>query len=343
MNTTEEEVTSIREELERQFDANPQDSTAKPTETPTTAMSTDAPPETTSATPKPSETTVPSGTPETPETAATEATRPIPERLKAEWGSKWDQLDPAVKKQFHAYESDIGRVTSKYGQAAKNWNETLRMAAPYQEMISSEGGTLHGAVSNLLETARILRQGLPEQKVQLVKEMIRHFNIPFQPGAATSPQADDPSSLGQPSGASPELIDRLTQLERRVLTGDAEQVHNLRERVNSEVETFLADTANIYLQEPGYLNTMQALIRSGKADNLKSAYDQAAWLHDRTRQLEIAKINQQKSSTAAAQAARARTAAVSTNGTSPGPLRRDPNKMSLRETLEAAFDGDLET
>lgn len=87
---------------------------------------------------------------------------------------------------------------------------------------------------------------------------------------------------------------------------------------------------------------MQKLIRAGAAADLKSAYEQAAWLHDRTRQLEIAKANQHRVKDVVGQANRARQAAVSVNGNSPGPVKRDQSKMTLRETLEAAYNGDLD-
>ncbi len=261
---------------------------------------------------------------------AAAAGRGIPERLKAKWGATWDKIDPQVKEQFHAYETDIGRLSSKYGKSAKAWEDTLKVYAPYEAIVKEEGGNFHGAVANLFETARLLRKGTPEQKAHLLQQIATTFSIPFPDGQTP---AAHPSA---------EMINRLNALERQALTSEAEVVHTTRERVNSEVDAFLADSANIYIQEPGYLDTMQALISSGKAPDLKSAYDQAAWLHERTRQLEIAKANQNRITAASNQAARARSAAVSVNGLSPGPAKRDQSKMTLRETLEAAYDGDLE-
>lgn len=270
--------------------------------------------------------------------AAADANRPIPERLKAKWGDKWEKLDPATRAQFHDYESDIGRVTSKYGKDAKAWNDTLRVFAPYEQMVRAEGGTVHTAMGNLLETARILRQGTPEQKVHMVQQMLHAYGINL-PGAGNAAPAGE-STQAASSGLSPELLNRINQLERGLLTREAEETHNTRQQVNSAVETFLADSANVYLQEPGYLDTMQALIRSGKADDLKSAYDQAAWLHDRPREMEIAKRNLTRTSAAAGAAVRAKSAAVSMNGSSPGLAVRDLSKLSLRDELAAHLDGD---
>lgn len=346
-NTEVTEVPSFREELTKQFEAveapapaNPGLDTSAPpppslapTPTPLTAA---APP----AGQKPGEDPAQDAKDVAALKAAEAANRPIPERLKEKWGQTWDKLEPAVKEQFHAYESDIGRLAFKYGKGAKNWEEVSKAAAPYESMLRQEGATLQGAVGNLLETARILRQGAPEQKLALVQAMCKNFGINL--GALTG-QAAEASSAAPSSapGLSPELLDRIANIERTVLTRDAETVHNTREQVNSELQTFLGDPANVYLQEPGYLDTMSALISSGKAVDLKSAYEQAAWLHDRPRELEIAKRHAQRIQSSAAAASVAKTAAVSVNGTSTGTPRLDTSKMTLREALEASFDGTL--
>lgn len=322
-----EESSPFREELERQFEEAGSDDTLTPE--PQAA----AEPEV-KATPAEGEKPGDNPAQDAQDTAdlerAAAAGRAIPERLKAKWGATWDKIDPAVREQFHAYESDIGRLSSKYGKAAKSWEETLKVYAPYEAIVKEEGGNFHGALANLFETGRLLRKGTPEQKAHLLRQIATTFNIPFPDG--TQPQA----------GPSDELVNRLNAFERQALTSQAELEHTTRERVNSEVEAFIGDPKNIYLQEPGYLETMQKLIRSGAAADLKSAYEQAAWLHDRTRQLEIAKANQNRVKGVVGQANRARQAAVSVNGNSPGPVKRDQSQMSLRETLSAAYDGDLD-
>ena len=265
------------------------------------------------------------------------AERAIPERLKGRFADKWATLPPDVKDSFHEYESNIGRLASTYGQRAKSWEESQRVFAPYAEMVQKEGGNYHSAVGNLLETARILRQGSPEQKVVLLRQTASAFGVSLQDLVGI------PTQEGQPPRSEPNeaLINRLNALEREVLTTRGQESHNARTQVDSEIETFVADTSNIYLQEPGYLDTMATLIRAGKAANLPEAYQQAAWLHERPRQLEIAKANQQRTDSSRDAANRAKRASVSVNGSTPGNVRVDMSKLSLRDALSAAFDGEL--
>lgn len=284
----------------------------------------------------------PVGTPGAPEGAPTGAVpgaepaeRPIPERLKGKIEAQWAALPKEVRGQFHEYESAIGRMADKYGKAAQNWSNVEKTVSPYMEMIRAEGGNVHGAIANLFETARLLRQGSPEQKQGLLIQMAKAYGIPI-PGAALEGQQP------QPGAVSPELINRLNYLERAVLTREAESVHNVQAQVGSDIEAFVADPANIYVKEPGFLDTMAQLIDNGRAANLADAYKQAAWLHDGTREQEIGKAITARNAPRINQAQRARAAAVSVNGNAPGTVRLDPSKLSLRDTLAAAYDGELE-
>jgi hypothetical protein len=265
--------------------------------------------------------------------------RPIPERLKAKFGEKWAILPPEVKTAFHDYESHVGGIVNKYGKAAKAWEEVQQITAPYEAMVKSEGGTLHTAMSSLFETARILRQGSPEQKIGLVQAIVKQFNVPM-PGAPAPTGEATPQPT--PAGLSPELLNRFNQLEQRVLTNDAREVYTVRAKVDSDLAAFTSDPANVYIHEPGYLDTMAALIRAEKAETLEEAYQQAAWLHEGPRKLEIAKITANRNQPRVQQAQQARRAGISVNGNAPGVVRRDPSKMTLRDTLAAAFDGDFE-
>lgn len=332
---TQVEDTSIRAGLEAAFDAAAE---TAPAPAPTAAPA----PAAAAPTPAPTDAPAPEVDPNAAPAPATE--RAIPERLKQRFGEKWATLPPDVREAYHEYESHIGRLASTYGKGAKEWQRAQATFAPYAEMVAQEGGDFHGAMSNLLETARILRQGSPEQKIVLLRQTAQAFGVPLEAlvGTPAIPGGEGPRE-GAPPAINENLINRLNTLEREVLTTRAGAVHNTQQQVNTEIETFCADPANIYLQEPGYLETMATLINAGKAQDLPSAYKQAAWLHERPRQLEIARANQQRNEASAAAAAAAKRRSVSVPGHATGNLKVDPNKLSLRDALSAAMDGELES
>jgi hypothetical protein len=267
--------------------------------------------------------------------------RPIPNRLKDKFGQSWQKLPKDVREAFHEYESNIGRLNNKYGKAAQAWDTTQRVYAPYQQMVEQEGGDFHGAVSSLFETARVLRQGSPEQKALLMEAMCRQFNIPLPGSRAGGAEGSAPAPAPH-AGVSPELLQRLTMLEQQVLTRDANEAYSVRAQVDQTLEAFVNDPSRTYVKEPGFLDAMADLIETGRAADLAAAYETATWMFPRTRQLEMAKTNLQGLQGRQQAAASARRAAVSVPGNAPGAVRRDTSKMTLRDTLSAAFDGELE-
>lgn len=320
--------TSIRSGLEAAFAENSPAAAPAPTaQAPAAAPAVSAPAPVAGTTTPAAD---PAAVDETPGAAPAPATeRAIPERLKARFGEKWQALPLEIRDTFHEYESNIGRLAHRYGKDAKAWNDSQAVFAPYADMVRQEGGDFNGALSNLLETARILRQGSPEQKIVLLRQTAQMFGVPLE-------------QLTGNVAVNEDAVHRLNQLERENLTNRAAQTHNAQQQVTSELETFTSDPANVYLQEPGYMETMAALIKGGKAEGLQDAYQKAAWLHERPRQLEIARQNQQRLEQSRSAAERARRAASSTNGSSTGNVRVDPSKLTLRDTLAAAFDGELE-
>lgn len=296
------------------------------------------------ATPKPESSPAPSEPPVTgvaPETPPNEGAQPAvqldepPARLRERFGQHWAQFPPEIKQAFREYESAIGRLGNRYGQAAQQWNQLQQVFAPYEQMVKSEGGTLQTATQNLFETARILRQGHPEQRVALVMQMLPAFKIPHQ-------QLPDGRIVLSPPTSDPRLLAQLSQLEGQRLTQQSERVHNLRNEVDSELESFLADPANPYIQIPGYAESMAVLIESGKARDLADAYQQAAWLHEESRNLEFAKRAKSEATRRGNQAQAARSAAVSVPGNAPGTLQPSTKGMSLRDELAARLEGTLE-
>lgn len=259
---------------------------------------------------------------------------PIPDRVKASLGPQWAALPAEVKHEIREYESHVGRLASRYGQAAKSWESVEKVIAPYQSLIQENGGTPLGVIGNMLETARVLSKGTPDQKLYAVHAILKSFQIPVQ--------TFTDGTIGLPNPQTPpEVLHRLTGLERQDLTARAADEYNVRQEVVTELDTFLADESRTYAREPGFLDTMADLIRVGRAKDLPDAYSQAAWIHEKTRPLEVARHNQERLAPQIQAAATARAAAISPSGNAPGQIARDPSKMSLRETLSAAFDGEL--
>jgi hypothetical protein len=325
----ENESTPLREELSAAFEATPE--VPDPGESPSTPEEGASPPQAETAS-----STAPGQQPTaavTPEAKAPLADEP-PARLKERFGPEWQALPDKVKLAFKEYESAIGRMGNRYGQAAQRWQEVQKVISPYEEMIRAENGHPIRAIQSLFETARVLRQGHPEQRSALAYGMVTAYKIPHivnQDGSITL----------RPPNADPNLLHRLTQLEGESLTARSRSYQDTAAEVDQTLEDFLSSEDRPYLQIPGYQETMAMLIESGRAPDLQSAYNEAAWMHQESRKVEMARQASQSAATKATQAARARSAAVSVPGNSPGPVTQNLSSVSLRDELLARLSGEI--
>lgn len=320
---------SIREDLEKAFAESPEPADKGMAGKPDNSAATGSVPTGKSAPATP-------GTPTSTPVAGVPPTEDGPPgRLKDRFAPEaWKALAPEVKQTFHDYETQIGRLGNRFGRDAQSWKEMSGVIAPYQEMITREGGTPLFVVQNLLETARLLRFGHPDQKSAMVYGMLNTFQIPHR-------RNEDGTVTVLPPRSDPSLIARLHNLEGGRLTDDAARTQTLVNEVEQDLESFRADQANIYLRISGFADMMAQLITSGQAQDLPSAYQQASWLHPDSRRLEIAKQAKVDADAAAVRAAAAKTAAVSVPGAPPGNMRPSTQGMSLRDELQARLNGDL--
>jgi hypothetical protein len=104
------------------------------------------------------------------------------------------------------------------------------------------------------------------------------------------------------------------------------------------IAAFAADPKNEFLGDVRDL--MADLIEAGRATNLEDAYAAAIWAHPDTRKILLQREAQARATSKTKRAAAATNAASSVHGTPQGSAQMTnmrPN-MSLRESIEAAFD-----
>lgn len=101
----------------------------------------------------------------------------------------WSAEDKAWFETLNAQQRDgvLGRIKSieanftprlMEAKAATQFKDAFdNVVNPYLGMIQAEGGNPIAAVGSLLETARVLRQGSPQQKAQLFGQLAQQFGI----------------------------------------------------------------------------------------------------------------------------------------------------------------------
>lgn len=285
--------------------------TAKPKEAPAAEAAASGDPATTPAPTTPA----PAATPAAPAPEADAAPSSWKDGVKA----KWTTLDSEVKAEIMRRERDISVGMQRAAETRKFGDSMYQEVAPYMELLKSEGASPQDAVRVLLETAHTLRHGSPETKKALMLSMMEQYGIdfrkPFNPEVARLQWE----------------VDSRRHNDARV---QAQQVASQEIAAVSEIEAFAAQPGHEHMD--ALRPHMAALLQSGAATDLQSAYDQAAWANPQTR----AALQQKADLERQATLGKNRNAAASVRGAPGGVgVSNAPDARNLRATLEDAFGG----
>lgn len=256
-----------------------------------------------------------------PEAKPAEIKSDAPVALSGAIKAKWKDLPPDVQAEWKKREDDIHRMmTAKEGEL--NLGRSIKeIATPYEHIIRADGGTVEGAVRDMLNTNYILRAGTPQQKAQAVMSAIQRFGI-------------DMSVLGNQQQANPlaavqQELQQLRQMAdpNRIKSQLQEQME--ADRINGEIQAFAANPEHVHFE--AVKSTMGSLISSGRATDLQTAYDMAIW-SDPSIRSELLKAQQaQEAEKKKAEMAAKKKASASVAG-SPGLA--SPNANAPQKSLE---------
>ena len=243
---------------------------------------------------------------------------------------KWNELPEDVRTEIARREDEIHKKITQQDETYKLGKDLKEVISPYMPVIVAQGGSPTTAVANLLNTAYQLNTGSPEQKLQLFQQLAQQYGIDT---SALNQQQDyqDPYIL--------QLQSKISELEQRTNPQFLQkqwQDQMETATIKSEVQAFASDPTNAYYGKVAPI--MAALVSSGRARNLKEAYDAACWADPEVRStLEADRIKQLDEKRKQELDAKKK-AAVSVSG-SYGQKSNStaPSSKSLRDTLSEAF------
>jgi hypothetical protein len=210
-------------------------------------------------------------------------------------------------------------------QLGRQFQEVLQ---PYMQTIQQLGVDAPTAVAKLFQTEHILRYGDPATKAQMFANLAQQYGVDLGQ-LANAPQVDPQVQY---------LQQQLAQTQGQVHQFFTQQQQQQHAQVMSEIEKFASDPANAHFE--AVRDEMAVLLQTGKAQDLKSAYDMAVWMRPDTRQslIEQQRAEAQRQAQEQAQAARAKAASVGVKGSSPVAAVAAPAGDSVRDAILAAFD-----
>lgn len=191
-----------------------------------------------------------------------------PTSLSGAIKAKWGELPEDVRQEWAKREKDVHQMMTRHDGDLNLGREMKDVVMPYMATIQAEGGTPATAVKDLLNTAYQLRTGSPQQKAQMVQNIIKAYNVDM--GQSQVQENVDPtiSALYQ------EINDLKQRSNPEVIKKQLQDEYE-NDTINQEVNAFASDPANIHYEK--VKGVMASLLVNGQAKDLKEAYESAIW------------------------------------------------------------------
>jgi len=274
------------------------------------------------------------------ESANTESAEPAAEKqaneteAPASWNAearaKWKDLPPDVQSYIQHRETSMQQMVGRM-DAERQVGRTMQMALrPFEQTMQQLGVDPVTATTKLFEADHALRYGSPEQKVQMLHQIMHDYGINAEAAFQYQPQPVDPAVQA--------MQQRVQFLEQALTSGQRQTQLQQQAELQAQVESFAAQNQHF----DKVRDHMAAILQSGLAKDMQDAYDQAVWARPDLRQSLLSQREAEQKAVAqqaaSQKAAQSRIAGSSVAGTPAGvtPVP-PPENRSLREELQAQF------
>lgn len=269
-----------------------------------------------------------------------------PVSWKPEVRETFAQLPAAAQQEILRREREIEGALRDTADARKFTTEMNQVLDPYRHLIAAEGGTYTTAVQSVMQSAALLRVGTPQQKAELVADMVTRFGIDLQilDGVLSA------KLQGQPAAA-PQVDPNIQHLQQQ-LGPVIEFVNNLRSKqgefqqnqqrtMQQQIDDFFNDPANEFANDvrDDMADLLEVASRRGQQMTLQQAYERATMLHPTISQI----VERRRLAASAAQqtAVAQRAAQAGASLPSGGAPQQSGNEHvgdDIRSALEAAMN-----
>lgn len=257
---------------------------------------------------------------------------------------EWAKIPRAAQEEIARREIETSKVLSQTANARKHYDEFNQTIAPFMPLIRAQNSEPMAAVKNLMTTAAGLTIGSPQQKAQIVAEMIGNFGIDID--MLDNLLAAAPRGRQQPAGTSQVEVAIQRQLQpvydfmNKINQTHSQREVQLRQDADAAVEEFSSKHDFFEELRDDIADLMEVAANRGRNMTLDQAYKVAVSSHP-----EYAAATQQRVAAARAQqngsVQKARKAASSIAG---NPVVSTPGKdaASRRDEIAAAWDNQIE-
>ena len=272
---------------------------------------------------------------ESADTDEAESEKPIsrPSTWKKEYVQLWDKMEKGeqiTKKDFAKFaeyanqrETEYKKGVSAYKNEAEQAKNLMGAITPYIPTLQQRGIDPANYISSLAKADQILSNAPYEQKVDLFHKLAQGYGIQLNGNQA------------QPVDAyQQQLMSQLARTNQEVNSIKNRYEQEEQNRLNVEIQKFSSDVE----KHPHFelvREEMAQLLERGKAQDLKTAYEQAVWLVPEVRELELQRLVKKTAPGAsnAQKIAKAKAAAVSPKSVTPNGSVGVSDKKDRRSIL----------
>lgn len=264
---------------------------------------------------------------------------------KPELRDSFKTLAEPIRNEILRREADVARFVQETAGYRKYIQDFEQVCAPFQHVISLEGGDPLKAFGDYLRTASLLRMGTPLEKAQAVANAVKTFAVDVQTldqalaavfgGQPLAPQPGNGANGAQPQFQDPRVDQLITALQQSQTQRTQEQ----EERQLTEIQAFRADPKNEFFEDlrKDIADLLEFNANRGVKMSLQQAYDMTAQMHPEIGKLWAQKKAQAQAADNAKLIAQKRKAMVGVPGT-PDLSRQQQAPETLRDSIAQAID-----
>ena len=218
---------------------------------------------------------------ETPDAEAPNAERKAPVDWSPAEREQWSKVPQSIQEKILARETDIAHSMQGMSDAKRVHDKFGELSRSYAPVLAAEGVTdPMQAVESLFKTVSELRMGAPEQKAQVIANLISAYGVDIQAldsklvgeTGAANPNAQFESIIDQKMGPINQVMEQLNQMQANSKQQSQQQAVQSVEAFGKSAE-FLNDVRN------DMADLIDLAANQGREITLQQAYDKACALH----------------------------------------------------------------
>lgn len=253
---------------------------------------------------------------------------------KAEFAS----LSPAIQAEISRREQEIERGFAQQQSRLEVANRFDALVAPFKDRFAAEGIDPIQGVQRLFAAQSFLEKNPVEGLLYLARNYGVHPARLAQAAGVQQPAQGQAQQDPRFQSLAQQVQTLQSQLSQREQAEKAQRLQSTQ----AEIHAFSNDPANVYFHN--VRDDMIGLLQSGRAQDLKTAYDMAVWANPETRALlqadtvkkaEAERLNAQRQQTNGARRAAGSVTGSPTPGA--GPAAAGNPNASIRDELKASF------